>query len=95
MFTDELKNVPVVQASIDASMDPEDNYKLGKAVMKLRKEGILVLAGGLPIHNLGDIMSFHPDTARPAYVEFNKAIVEAIQIQEVRLHCSRSQLTPC
>ncbi|KAG7086667.1 hypothetical protein E1B28_002607 [Marasmius oreades] len=82
MFGEEFTDLPIVQASIDASMSPEGNWKIGKAVAELRKDGILVLAGGLPIHNLRDFSCFHPDTAQPLYHEFHKAIVDAVQIPE-------------
>ncbi|KAK1234473.1 hypothetical protein PQX77_002327 [Marasmius sp. AFHP31] len=83
MFGEEFTDVPIVQASIDASMSPEGNWKIGKAVAQLRKEGILVLSGGLPIHNLRDFDSFNPDTAKPLYHEFHKALVDAVQVPEL------------
>jgi hypothetical protein len=36
MFGDEFLDVPIVQVSIDESMDPETNWALGKAIAKLR-----------------------------------------------------------
>ncbi|KAL0061978.1 hypothetical protein AAF712_011133 [Marasmius tenuissimus] len=82
MFGEEFMDVPIVQASIDSSLSPEAHWKIGKAVAQLRKEGILVLSGGLPIHNTRDIASFDPDTAKPLYHEFHQALVGAVQVPE-------------
>ncbi|KAH9484173.1 4,5-DOPA dioxygenase extradiol-like protein [Psilocybe cubensis] len=78
MFGEEFTEIPIVQVSIDSSMDPEKNWELGKAVAQLREEGILILAGGLTAHNLRDRVSFSPDTARAVHKEFDQAIHQAI-----------------
>ncbi|KAL0579239.1 hypothetical protein V5O48_002743 [Marasmius crinis-equi] len=82
MFGDEFTDIPIVQASIDASMSSEGNWKIGQAVQELRREGILVLSGGLPIHNLRDFSAFHPDSARLPYHDFHKAVLGAVQVSE-------------
>ncbi|KAJ3802404.1 Extradiol aromatic ring-opening dioxygenase [Lentinula aff. detonsa] len=83
MFGEELA-LPVVQVSIDSSMSPEANWKLGKVVKVLREENVLVLAGGLPIHNLRDFSSFTPDTAQPVHHSFHKAILDALQVSNAQ-----------
>ncbi|KAJ3984192.1 Extradiol aromatic ring-opening dioxygenase [Lentinula detonsa] len=83
MFGEELA-LPVVQVSIDSSLSPEANWKLGKVVEVLRGENVLVLAGGLPIHNLRDFSSFTPDTAQPIHHSFHKAILDALQVSNAQ-----------
>ncbi|KAJ3992298.1 Extradiol ring-cleavage dioxygenase, class III enzyme, subunit B [Lentinula boryana] len=83
MFGEELA-LPVVQVSIDSSLSPEANWKLGKVVELLREEKVLVLAGGLPIHNLRDFSSFTPDTAQPIHHSFHKAILDALQVSNAQ-----------
>lgn len=80
MFGTEFTEIPIVQVSIDGSLSPERNWAVGKTLTQLREEGILILAGGLGIHNLRDFSAFDPSTARPIYHEFNKAIVRAIGV---------------
>ncbi|KIM49297.1 hypothetical protein M413DRAFT_60070 [Hebeloma cylindrosporum] len=80
MFGEDFTEIPIVQVSIDSSLDPKKNWELGEAVTSLREEGILILSGGLTAHNLGDRSSFSPDTARPVHKEFDKAIHEAVGI---------------
>ncbi|KAF5373130.1 hypothetical protein D9758_001697 [Tetrapyrgos nigripes] len=77
MFGEEL-DTPVIAASIDSRLTPESNWKLGEAVRALRKEGVLVLSGGLPIHNLRDFQAFHPDTAKPTHHAFHQATLDAL-----------------
>ncbi|KAJ7702366.1 Extradiol ring-cleavage dioxygenase class III enzyme subunit B [Mycena rosella] len=80
MFGEELTDVPIVQVSIDSSLSPETHWALGKAVAKLREEGILVLSGGLVAHNLDDRGSFAPQTANPLHKEFDRATVAAVSV---------------
>ncbi|KAI0273820.1 Extradiol ring-cleavage dioxygenase, class III enzyme, subunit B [Gloeopeniophorella convolvens] len=82
MFGEEFRSVPIVQASIDGSLSLEGNWALGKAVAKLRDEGILVLSGGLTVHNLRDRASFVRETAQPSVREFNDAVSEAISVSD-------------
>jgi len=80
MFGEEFTEIPIVQVSIDGTLDPEKNWNIGKAVAALRQEGILILSGGLVAHNLRDRRCFSPDTATDLQKEFDKALHGAIQI---------------
>ncbi|KAF7338653.1 4,5-DOPA dioxygenase extradiol-like protein [Mycena venus] len=82
MFGEEFTDIPIVQVSIDSSLSPEKNWALGKAVTKLREENILVLSGGLIIHNLRDFQSFAPQSAKPLHKEFDKAIIDAVSVAD-------------
>jgi len=82
MFGEEFHSVPIVQASIDGSLSPEGNWNLGKAIAKLRDEGILILSGGLTVHNLQDRTCFVPETAKPVVREFNDAVSSAISVSD-------------
>lgn len=44
-----------------------------------------MLSGGLTAHNLRDRSSFTPETAKPIHKEFDAAIHEAINVQDVSL----------
>jgi aromatic ring-opening dioxygenase catalytic subunit (LigB family) len=50
-----------------------------------REEGILVISGGLTIHNLQDRTSFIPSIANPLVREFNDAVSSAISISNVSI----------
>ena len=49
----------------------------------IREEGILVLSGGLTVHNLRDRTSFLPETTDPLVREFNDAVSSTISISDV------------
>ena len=57
-----------------------------------RKEGILILSGGLTIHNLRDIESFTPETASLPFRQFNDAVTSAISVSDVSFF---SNCRPC
>jgi len=82
MFGEDFRGVPIVQASIDGSLTPEGNWALGKAITSLREEGILILSGGLTIHNLRDLASFVPESASLPFHRFNDAVASAICIAD-------------
>ena len=85
MFGHNFQDVPIIQASIDESLSPERNWEVGKAVAKLREEGILVLSGGLVVHTFQDFSAFAEHTAKPIYKEFCEAILDAAQQPNVSL----------
>lgn len=43
----------------------------------LREEQILIISGGLIVHNLRDFSAFAEETAGPHYKEFDRAVLEA------------------
>lgn len=46
-------DVPVFQVSVDMDATPETHFALGKALAPLRNEGVMILASGNVVHNLG------------------------------------------
>jgi aromatic ring-opening dioxygenase catalytic subunit (LigB family) len=59
---------------------PASNTKRTSLIPCHREEGILILSGGLTVHNLQD---FAPETAKPLVREFNDAVSSAISISDV------------
>ncbi len=44
--------LPVVQLSLDRSIDPVGHYQLGRELQQLRQEGVLIVGSGNIVHNL-------------------------------------------
>ncbi len=45
-------DIPVVQLSLDRSIDPVGHYQIGRELQQLRQEGVLVIGSGNIVHNL-------------------------------------------
>ncbi|BGP12106.1 hypothetical protein JCM10213_005213 [Rhodosporidiobolus nylandii] len=78
----EKPSIPVIQVSIDAALTPASEYALGAALEPLRKEGVLIMSGGLTIHTFREFDAFSPKTARGIYRDWERAIVEAAAVEE-------------
>jgi aromatic ring-opening dioxygenase catalytic subunit (LigB family) len=48
-------------------------------VESLRDEGILILSGGLSIHNLRDFKQFSPDSASEQVKDFERTVIKATE----------------
>lgn len=69
-------HIPVVQVSIDGSLDPRKNIRLGHALSSLR-QGILILSGGLTIHTFERFTEWEFDSASEPVKEFEREIIKA------------------
>ena len=67
-------NVPVLQLSLKAGLDPNDHLALGRALAPLRQEGVLIVGSGLSYHNLRE---FGP-SAKLASAAFDRWLQQAV-----------------
>lgn len=71
--------VPIVQVSLFHTEDPDQHYRLGQAVARLREQNILIVVSGMAVHNLRDLrFAFGSSTPMPYAVSFDKALKDAV-----------------
>ncbi|KAH0538225.1 hypothetical protein FGG08_005194 [Glutinoglossum americanum] len=71
-------NVPIVQLSLFNSDDPDQHYRLGQALSKLRSENIQIVVSGMAVHNLRDSrFSLSRSEPMPYAISFDEALHSA------------------
>ncbi|TGK34378.1 4,5-DOPA dioxygenase extradiol [Leptospira gomenensis] len=73
-------NLPVVQLSIDANLNPKQQYRIGEELRPLRDEGTLIVGSGNIVHNLGKA-DFHNVNATPSdwAIEFDEFVRQSLE----------------
>jgi aromatic ring-opening dioxygenase catalytic subunit (LigB family) len=69
-------DVPILQLSLQAGLDPELHLALGRALAPLREQGVLIVGSGMSYHNLADMFSGRGAEAAAA---FDAWLAEAVE----------------
>ena len=67
-------DIPVVQLSIDARLDPQEHVEIGKLLAPLRDEGVFIVGSGNVVHHLGRITWGREGFGEPWAIEFDNAV---------------------
>lgn len=67
-------DVPTVQLSLKAGLDPKEHLAMGRALQPLRDEGVFIVGSGMTFHNL---RAFGDPRARPVSEAFDAWLREA------------------
>jgi len=71
-------DIPTVQLSLKAGLDPEQHLALGRALAPLRDEGVFILGSGMSFHNL---RSLRDPRARGPAREFDAWLRESAALE--------------
>lgn len=72
-------NVPVFQMSIDYHQSPQYHYNLAKELASLRSKGVLIVASGNVVHNLGKIKWGADEKPFDWAIEFDELVKKSIE----------------
>jgi aromatic ring-opening dioxygenase catalytic subunit (LigB family) len=81
-------DVPVVQLSLQAGLDPEAHLAIGRALAPLRDEGVLVVGSGMSYHNLREFFAADPRVTAGAQ-QFDEALTHAVEDADGRVRDAR------
>lgn len=70
-------NIPVIQMSLDATIEPQKHYEIAGQLKELREEGVLIMGSGNIVHNLR--MARFDDSAYDWAVEFDQRVKHWIE----------------
>ncbi len=74
-------DIPTVQLSLRADLDPQAHLAAGRALAPLRDEGVLILGSGNTYHNMQVMMRAMRGGGRgaPAGLDFDRWLVDAVE----------------
>lgn len=75
-------DIPVVQVSVNPTLPPEEQYKIGDALQGLGKEDILIIGSGALVHNLRLLQWGQTSVERWA-VEFDDWIIDKVENKDM------------
>lgn len=77
-------DIPVVQLSLLASLDPGAHIAIGKALAPLRKQGVLIVGSGMSFHNMRAFFSGDP-TVKGKSETFDHWLTETLTVVQMAL----------
>lgn len=69
-------DIPCIQLSLAASLDAAEHVRVGKALVQLRQENLLLLGSGFSFHNMQALMSKRDDSIEPRNQAFENWLAQ-------------------
>lgn len=86
-------DIPVVQVSLNPQLPMEKQYEIGRAIMELGKEDILIVGSGSTVHNLATI-DWNSEKAEEWAQEFDRWLIEKVEENDIEGLFNYRQLAP-
>jgi 4,5-DOPA dioxygenase extradiol len=88
-------NIPVMQVSLQPSLDPVHHWQLGQALSDLRHANVLILASGSVTHDLRSLRGYDFESHPPEWVQqFDQWLAKAIAHQDYEALLDYRQQAP-
>ncbi|MDN4594228.1 DODA-type extradiol aromatic ring-opening family dioxygenase [Polycladomyces subterraneus] len=71
-------DIPVIAASVNPSLSPEEQYRIGAALSSLKKRNILIIASGATVHNFRYMNFYEQDHTDEWAKEFDDWLIDRI-----------------
>ena len=76
-------DIPCIQISLAASLDADEHVRIGKALVELKSENLLILGSGFSFHNMKAFMSKRDDSNDPRNQEFETWLAQTCSDQNL------------
>lgn len=73
-------DIPVIAMSVNPSLSPIEQFRIGKALSSLRQEGVLIIGSGVTVHNFGLIRVRDNVEVQSAVHKFEEWIEDKLQV---------------
>lgn len=87
-------DIPVVQLSIDGLQPPQFHFELGRRLVPLRHEGVLIVATGNIVHNLDFSIRSGPEIPYPWAERFDAAVRDKLLTRDWQSLIDYDRLSP-
>ena len=84
-------DIPVIQLSLLASLDPSAHIAIGKALAPLREQGVLIVGSGMSFHNMRAFFSNDPSIKSKSET-FDQWLSETLTAPDVTNHVREQRL---
>ncbi|MCF6093775.1 dioxygenase [Microaerobacter geothermalis] len=86
-------DVPVVQISVNPTLSPKEQYKIGEAIADLRDQNVLIIGSGATVHNLGTL-KWDMKASEEWAVQFDDWLIDKVENWDVKSIFSYRDLAP-